>query len=182
MAFKKIGFKPVEEGGVHDGTESWNIAQYYTGYSIALPLKELNELEDIARFGTVKMDDEIMMSDDQFNKRRADAVKRYWQKLKQIVSDTLFKVRTRDKVEAIKIHDWLKGIPQYFDGLLSISTDEINHEEKIELNEKFLIVLIDKLVEKKQEYLFILNHAGLIFRESDEIDLDKMSSDFVHGG
>jgi len=65
------GFQPVEEGGVHTGTEAWNIAQYFTGYSIALPLKELNELEDTARFGSVKLDEDLLMSDDQYDKRRS---------------------------------------------------------------------------------------------------------------
>jgi len=176
------GFESVEEGGVHTGTEAWNIAQYYTGYSIALPLKELNELEDIARFGSVRMDDDLVMTDDHVDKRRAEAVKRYWQKLKQIVADTLFKVKQKDKLEAKAIQYWLIKIPKYFDALLDIKLDNIHHDDKLAVNEKFLSKMIDKLVEKKQEYLFILDRTGLIFREVDEVDLDKMASDFVHGG
>lgn len=176
------GFSPVEEGGVHTGTEAWNIAQYFTGYSIALPLKDLNDLEDIARFGSVKLDEDLLMSDDQFDKRRADAVKRYWQKLRQIVADTKFKVKVNDKKNAETIHEWLKEIPQYFDALLVMNSDTVNHDDKISVNEKFLTLLIDLLVQKKEEYLHILDHAGLIFRESDEVDLDKLQNDFVHGG
>ena len=176
------GFQPVEEGGVHTGTEAWNIAQYFTGYSIALPLKDLNDLEDIARFGSVRLDDDLMMGDDQLDKRRADAVKRYWQKLRQIVADSLFKVKVADREKAQEIHEWLKDIPQYFEGLLSINTDGITHEDKIKVNEEFLKLLIDQLVEKKQEYLYILDRAGLIFREVDDVDLDKLTSEFVHGG
>lgn len=183
MAFKKkSGFQQVEEGGVHTGTEAWNIAQYFTGYSFALPLKDLNDLEDVARFGSVKLDDELTMSDDVVDKRRADAVKRYWQKLRQIVADSLFKVKVADKEKAKEIHEWLKEIPQYFDALLSIKTNVIDHDDKLEVNEEFLKLLIDCLVDKKQEYLYILDHAGLIFREVDEVDLDKLTSEFVHGG
>ena len=176
------GFSPVEEGGVHTGTEAWNIAQYFTGYSIALPLKDLNDLEDVARFGAVKLDEEILMSDDQVDKRRADAVKRYWQKLKQIVADTLFKVKPKDRDESTNIHAWLLKIPKYFSALLNMKSDNVNHEDKIEVNEEFLTQVIDALVEKKQEYLYILDRAGLIFREVDEVDLDKMANEFVHGG
>jgi len=181
MVFKK-SINVEENNSVHTGTEAWNIAQYYTGYAIALPLKDLNDLEDVARFGSVKLDDDLMMSDDQLDKRRADAVKRYWQKLRQIVADTLFKVKFKDKEEAMKIHEWLKTIPQYFNGLLSLKTDQISHDDNIKVNEEFLTKLLDKLVEKKQEYLYILDHAGLIFREVDEINLDEMTSSFVHGG
>lgn len=179
---KNKGFQSVEEGGVHTGTEAWNIAQYFTGYSIALPLKELNELEDVARFGSVKIDEDLFMSDDQFNRRRADAVKRYWQKLRQIVSDTMFKVKSSDRENAQTIYSWLATIPEYFDGLISLKSNIVTHEDSLEVNEKFLKDLLDLLVEKKVEYLYILDRAGLIFREVDEVDLDKMTSEFIHGG
>jgi len=176
------GFQSVEEGGVHTGTEAWNIAQYFTGYSIAIPLRDLNDLEDIARFGAVKIDDDLMMNDDEYAKRRSDAVKRYWQKLRQIVADTQFKVKKADRKDAKQIHDWLKRVPNFFDGLLYLENNDVSHETFIKINEEFLTTLLDKLVEKKQEYLSILDHAGLIFREVDEVDLDKMTSEFVHGG
>ena len=176
------GFMPVQEGGVHTGTEAWNIAQYFTGYSIALPLKELNELEDIARFGSLKMDEDLVMTDDQYDKRRAEAVKRYWQKLRQIVLDTMFKVKVNDKGEAEIILKWLETVPKYFDILLNVKTDSINHDDKLEVNEKWLNFLLDKLVERKTKYLYILDRTGLIFRESDEVDLDRLSNEFVKGG
>lgn len=176
------GFQRVEDADVHTGTEAWNIAQYFTGYSIALPLKDLNDLEDVARFGSVKIDEDLLMSDDQFDKRRADAVKRYWQKLKQIVSDTLFKVKKSDREEANQIHEYLKSIPKYFDALLILKSDSINNDDQIDVNEEFLVKIIDKLVEKKQQYLYILDRAGLIFKTSDEVDLDKLTNEFVFGG
>lgn len=176
------GFQSVEEGSVHTGTEAWNIAQYFTGYSVALPLKDLNDLEDVARFGSVRIDDEMMMSDDQYHKRRAEAVKRYWQKLKQIVTDTMFKVKVANRKDAEEIDKWLETFPKYFDGMLTLKTDALSHDESIEMNEKFLNELINDLVEKKKKYLYILDNAGLIFREVDEVDLDKITSEFVHGG
>jgi len=182
MVFKKGGAKDFHEGGVHTGTEAWNIAQYYTGFSIALPLRELNEFEDIARFGSVKMDEDLQMPDDQFDKRRAEAVKRYWQRLKQIILDTLFKVKAKDREEAKEILDYIMDLPKYFDGLLEYKQDNVHHEDQIQVNEDFLTKLMDRLVEKKKEYLFILDRTGLIFREVDEVDLDKITSEFVNGG
>jgi len=178
----KKGFERVEETSVHTGTEAWNIAQYYTGYSIALPLKDLNDLEDVARFGSARMDEDLVMSDDQVDRRRADAVQRYWQKLRQIVSDTLFKIKKSDLGKANGIYDWLLSIPKYFDALLEQKTDDVDHNDKIEVNERFLNLLLDKLVERKQSYLYLLDNAGLIFREVDEIDLDKLTKEFSQGG
>lgn len=183
MAFKKkSNSMSVQEGDVHTGTEAWNIAQYFTGYSIALPLDELNKLEDTARFGTVKMDEDLLMPDDQLDKRRAEAVKRYWNKLKQVVSDTLFKVKATDREQANAILDYLIDIPKYFDGLLRMKSDAVSHDDQIEVNEKLLIMLLDKLTQKKREYLYILDRTGLIFREADEFDIDAFSRDFVEGG
>jgi len=176
------GFQSVEESGVHTGTEAWNIAQYFTGFSIALPLKDLNDLEDIARFGSVRMDEENLMSEDQVEKRRSDALKRYWQKLKQIVADTLMKVKKGDVERATEIGDWLRTIPKYFDALLSVKSNDVMHESSLSLNEDFFIKLLDRLVEAKQDYLSILDRTGLIFREIDDVDLDKMASEFVNGG
>lgn len=176
------GFQSVEEGGVHTGTEAWNIAQYFTGFSIAIPLKELNDLEDIARFGTLKMDEDLMMSDDQLNKRRAEAVRRYWQKLKQILIDTVFKVKKEDKEKAKEIFDWVLGATKYFDALTTVNEDQISHSKELSVNEEFLILLLDALVERKKDYLFILDRTGLIFKEMEEVDLDKMVSDFSNGG
>lgn len=178
----KKGFTPVEEGGVHTGTEAWNIAQYYTGYSIALPLKELNEYEDIARFGVIRMDEDLLMDDDQFNKRRAEAVKRYWQKLKQIVGDTMFKVISKDRKEAQEIHEYIKTLPKYFDALITNHSDAITHEDHLMINEEFLTIFMDKLVMVKEKYLVILDRTGLIFRTTDEVDLDKLTNEFIEGG
>lgn len=179
MAFKKS--EPI--GDVHTGTEAWNIAQHFTGFSIALPLKELNDLEDIARFGSVTMDDEMIFTADMIDKRRADAVKRYWQKLKQIVSDTLFKVKQKDRQKAKEIYEWLLQLPKYFDGLLTIKTNAVDsNNDTIEVNEIFLTKILDQLVSKKQDFLFILDRTGLIFRETDEIDVDKLMQDYVEGG
>ena len=182
MAKKRGNVKQTDDGGINTGSEAWNIAQHYTGYSIALPLRDLNDLEDIARFGSVRIDDDIIMSDDQIDKRRADAVKRYWQKLKQIVSDTLFKIKSKDRQKAHDIHNELLKLDPLFSGLLSIKSDTITHDDKIKVNEKFLKLFIDILVNKKQEYLYILDRAGLIFKEVDDVDLDRMMDDFAHGG
>jgi len=179
---KNDNLKPVGEADMHTGTEAWNIAQYFTGFSIALPLKELNDLEDIARFGTLRMDDDLVMSDDQVDRRRADAVRRYWQKLKQIVSDTMFKVKKNDRLEALDFYKEVLEQEQFFDGLLSIQTNQVENDDKIKVNEEFLKILLDKLVKIKHEYLFILDRTGLIFKESDEVDLDKITNEFVLGG
>lgn len=175
----------VNTGGeqeVHTGTEAWNIAQHFTGFSIALPLKDLNDLEDIARFGSIGIDDDMVMTEDHIDKRRAEAVKRYWQKLKQIVSDTLFKVKKEDRSEAEIIYEWLLKLPKYFDGLLTLKTNTVSNEDSIEVNEEFLIEMLNKLAEAKKRYLFILDRTGLIFRQSDEVDLEKLMNDYVHGG
>lgn len=175
------GFLPSGED-IHTGTEAWNIAQFFTGFSIAIPLKELNDLEDIARFGSLKMDDDLMMSDDVIDRRRAEAVKRYWQKLRQIISDTLFKVKFSDREKAKSIYEWILKFPKFFDALLSVKQNSVSNEDLIEVNEEFLTEILDRLVQQKQEYLYILDRTGLIFRQQDSVDMNKLMEEFIHGG
>jgi len=188
VKYAKRGFgkisNPSDEGEMGTGTEAWNIAQYFAGYSIALPLRDLNELEDVARFGSVKLDEEMQFADDEYDKRRAEAVKRYWQKLRQIANDTRFKVIASDRPEAEIILKFLNELhkKKYFGNLLKLKRDIVNHNDEIEVNEEFLTILLDKLIEIKQRLLKILNNAGLIFRQSSEVDLDKMTNEFVQGG
>ena len=177
MAYKKID----EEDKVHTGSESWNIAQHFTGFSVAFPLQDLDMLEDIARFGTVRMDDDLIMSDDVVDRRRAEAVRRYWQKLKQIVYNTFFKVPKKDREKATIIKEWLDDLPKYFDALLTVNKN-VNDDDNIKINEEFLTELLDKLVVRKQEYLVILNHAGLIFRQSQDIDLNDIQKNIFDSG
>jgi len=179
MAYKKN--MDVEDKG-NASSESWNIAQFFTGSSVAFPLQDLDILEDIARFGTVAMDDDLVMSDDVIDRRRAEAVRRYWQKLKQIVYNTLFKITKSDRDDAKIIKEWLDDLPRYFDALLNIKKNNVSNEDKIEVNEEFLTELLDKLVTRKQEYLVILNHAGLIFRQSTDIDLDDIQRNIFDSG
>ena len=179
MAYKKN--MDAEDKG-NTSSESWNIAQFFTGSSVAFPLQDLDILEDIARFGTVAMDDDLVMSDDVIDRRRAEAVRRYWQKLKQIVYNTLFKITKSDREDAMVIKEWLDTLPKYFDGLLTIRKNNDTNEDAIQVNEKFLTEILDKLVTRKQGYLVILNHAGLIFRQSTDIDLDDIQKNIFDSG
>lgn len=172
----------VEDGGIYSGTEAWNIAQYFTGFAVAFPLKDLNDLEDVARFGAVRLDDDMQLNENQYNKRRIEAVRRYWQKLRQLISDTLFKTKPKDRIRARKMFEITVNYRKYFDGLAIYQEDEISGEKKILINEAFAMNMLDKMVELKTEYIGILDRAGLIFKESDEVDLDALANEFIHGG
>lgn len=163
-------------------SEAWNVAKYFTGKHIALPLGELNDLEDIARFGTLRQDEDLDMSEDQVDRRRAEAVKRYWQKLKQIIEDTRFKVKKEDRTLAEEIHTAVLSYRAFFDKLLLQNIDDVNHDDQIRVNEPLLALLLDALVDKKSQYEYVLDKAGLIFKKSADIDLDKIKEQFVHGG
>lgn len=171
-----------EKRDVDAESEAWNVAKYFTGKHIALPLGELNDLEDIARFGTLRQDEDLDMSEDQVDRRRAEAVKRYWQKLKQIIEDTRFKVKKEDRNIADDIHEAIISYRQYFDKLILQNIDDVNHDDQIRVNEQLLTLVLDALVDKKSQYQYVLDRAGLIFKKSADVDLDKIKEQFVHGG
>lgn len=177
MAFTKGGNEEIGEE-----SEAWNVAKHYTYFGIASPLQLLDQYEMIARFGCLGMDEELMLTDDEYDKRRAEAVKRYWVLLKQLIDATRFKIKKSHRDQADGIYNKCVSLKKYLDGLLSLQTNNVSHDDKIKVNEEFLEQVLDLLTSYKTQYLYFLDRAGLIFRVGEEIDLDKLTADFVHGG
>jgi hypothetical protein len=181
MARKSSLLKSQSSDSLSD-TEAWNIAQFFTIYSIAVPLKDMNELEMVARFGSAKIQTDIPLSLSEKSLRREDALKRYWQLLFQLVSDTLFKAKKHHKNKAEELYKYLQTVPKYFDKLTKEITDEVTHEEIVVINERLFDALLNDLVDRKHKYISVLNQAGLIFRESDTINLEDITREFIQGG
>lgn len=162
-------------------TESWNVAKYFTTFYIALPLKELNELELVARFGSLRIDEDLMYTDDEITKRRTEAIKRYWVVLKQLVNDTKFKIKKENKITVEIILHKLNDMRNLFDGMIELSSPNPN-EYGLRLNEPFAEQMIDFLTGVKTNYLYVLDKTGLLFKLSDELDFTKVENEFTQGG
>ena len=68
------------------------------------------------------------------------------------------------------------------DGIASKFINDITKEDELKINENHFRICFDILRAIKDELNFPINRAGLIFRQSDEMDLDKMMNDIIEGG
>lgn len=175
MVFKK------SEDASEGESEAWNNAIFFIMKKVLIPLAELDDLEDIARFGTLRQDEDLQMSDDQVDRRRADAVKRYWNKLKQIIRNTRFKI-TKNKEMANLILENVMYYKKYLDQILLKKDDDVHHEDRLEVDEKKLNWILDILVNYTEAYIVLLDKTGMIFKVSPDADLEKIAEQFIHGG
>ena len=182
MAFKKVGLKEGDVPSGNPDSETWNIAQYFTAFSFAFPLKELDDLEKVARTGAVELGEDVILDNDSYAKRRVDAVKRYWIVLRQVVGNALFNFKG-DDLEALNyVLLQLKLIKKNIWGdLIRTSSKEIDNMQ-MEIIEEELETYINHLTEYKYQILPLLNKAGLIFRQSENLDLDKIQRSIYDSG
>lgn len=174
-----------QKGDVSDidlGTDAWNVADGYTKLKILRQLIQLDRWEIIAQFGTEDVDEDIVYNDARIKKRRVEALERYISTLRQLIGNTIFAIKKED---VKKMQDYLNRlktltefIPKVYD---SSPADRIN-DEMFDINEDLFNKMFEILQEIKDDLNTPLNKAGLIFRPTEEIDLDKIMQDIIHGG
>ena len=170
------------DGAVSLGSEAWNVADGYTKLKILKQLILLDRYENIALFGTDDIDEDPFFDQNTMNKRREQAFMRYIATLRQLLGNVKFAIRQDDHP---KIKQFLADIDQvddYSDGISFYETNQITHEINLVINEEHMRNCIKVLQLIKDEINVPINKAGLIFKGSDEIDLDKIMEEITQGG
>ena len=170
------------ENVVSLGTDAWNVADGFTKIKILRLLIELDLWETIAQFGRKDMEEEVALED--MSKRREEALHRMVFTLRQLIGNCKFTLERKDKdKEAIDIlMRRLRNVEKVLDGVSYEVVDDVQKTKVLFINEKHFNVCFDILREIKDEVNIPINRAGLIFRQSEEIDLDKIMKDIVEGG
>lgn len=177
------GFLPENiEGSVSLGTEAWNVADGYTKIKILRLLIKLDQYETIAKFGTEEMDDELVLNKNQLAQRRINGLDRVIFTLEQLIGNVKFALKVGSKDTIATFEERISNVRSVFNGVSNSSENMVDHEVEISINEKLFNLCFDILKSIKDDLNFPINQAGLIFRESDEVDLDKLMHDFVEGG
>ena len=164
------------------GTDTWNVADGYTKLKILRQLILLDRWETIAQFGTEEIDEEIKFENNYIVKRRIEALQRFHSTLKQLLGNTFFAIKKTDKP---LIEEYVKRLNQLNEFLATCyeeKQDQISKENILEINEKQFKYILEILQEVKEKINIPLNHAGLIFRPTEEVDLDKIMNDIIEGG
>lgn len=163
-------------------TDAWNTADGYSKLKVLRHLIMLDRWETIAQFGTEEIGEELMFSENQLKKRRAEALHRFHATMKQLIGNCyfIFKKEDVEKVNNLKIR--LGIVEEFIPKTYEMKEDQVAHEELFEIYELSFKKVFNNLQEIKDELNTPLNHSGLIFRQSDEMDLDKMMNEIVEGG
>lgn len=179
---KRFGGSGDSEGSVALGTEAWNVAEGYTKLKILRLMIQIDRYDIIAQFGTEEMDQDSNLDENAIAKRRIEAFQRFYSTLKQLIGNVKFAIKKRDK-EVIKvIEERLENIQDIMDRLYLEETDQISKYTTIIINEKLFSVGLKILQQIKEDLNIPMNRAGLIFRESDEVNIDQIMEEITQGG
>jgi len=178
MVFKKGG----EIGDIQTGSDAWNVADGYTKLKILRQLIMLDRWDTIAQFGTEEIDEDISFNSNQIKKRRIEALQRFHSTIKQLLGNVMFALKKKDKETLGKMLERIKMIDEFLNKTHNASEDLVSHEELFTINEELFRKVLDILQEVKDQLNTPLNNAGLIFRPSEEVDLDKIMAGIIDGG
>jgi len=179
MAFKK------SDGGTGDistGTEAWNVAIGYTQLKILRHLYLLDRWDTLAQFGTEEIDEDVNYNSNQIKKRRVEGLQRFHSTIKQLLGNVLFALGKKDQDLVKGLIDRANGVGEYLDQTHECTNDTLSYEENFTINEKLFKKCLDILEEIKDQLNTPLNNSGLIFRQSEEVDLDKIMNGIIDGG
>jgi len=180
MAKKEVGGGDVDQT-LSLGSQAWNVADGYTKIKILRHLVLLDRYENIALYGSDEME-EFIPDESYKSKKREDAIRRFSSTLRQLLGNVRFAIKKED---TSKVNEYLERV-SLVEGVLDVvsSAEEnmVTHEIVMTINEEHFGMCMDILRSIKDEINFPINNAGLIFRGSDEVDLDKITNEIIEGG
>ena len=173
----------VKDGGNIDAEiEAWNVAQGFVHVKILKLMVEADKYERIAKFGVEELDQDAMLSPSQLAKRRVDAINMYLFCLKQLIGNVEFTIKQKDG-DLIKTYkESIELVEEFIDGVYTSSINQIKGSSTTTINEDHMKKCLDILKSVKDGLNSPMNRAGLIFRETDEIDINKIMQDIETGG
>ena len=164
------------------GSDAWNVADGYTKVKILRLLIQLDRYDTIAQYGTEEIGDDLNLDDNFISKRRCEAIERFISILKQLIGNVHFALRKDDLNEVDAYVERLRQLQSFLPKLYSTKTDEVTKSILFEVNEELFQKILVILQEIKDKINMPLNKAGLIFRSTEEIDIDGIMREIVDGG
>lgn len=176
------GFVGEKGDAMSLGSDAWNVADGYTKLKILKQLIYLDRYENIALYGTDDIDEDMGLDQNVLNKRRETALLRYISTLRQLLGNVKFAIRVDDHLKIKVFQSDIDEVEQYVGGVSYNETNQISHETILVINEEHMRNLVTVLQQIKNDINVPINKAGLIFKGSDEIDLDKIMAEIEAGG
>lgn len=163
-------------------TEAWNVADGFTKYKILKILIDLDKYEEMAKFGTIGVEADIPLEQNEIAKRRVEGIQRMLFSLSQLIGNVKFALKSKDRSDVDAFEERLDNVEKVIHAVFDKKENMITKEDEIIINENHFGLCLSILKQIKDYMNIPLNHANLIFKEGEEIDLDKISTEFVFGG
>lgn len=181
MAYLTPIGKASGEDAVGLGSQAWNIADGYTKIKILRLLIQLDIDEEVALFGKKDADD--MTPYNEISYKRVESFEKFKFHLTQIIGNCHFAIDQGVDERIIRqLMDRISQVDEFSDGIASLFRNEITKEDELRINEEHFNLCFNILRKIKDELNFPINRAGLIFRQGEELDLDKIMSIVEEGG
>lgn len=164
------------------GTEAWNIAQGYVMTKVLKLTIEIDTYERLAQYGSENMDERNMMEGNVVSLRRIEGIERFASTLRQLIGNVRFAM----KKDGFKTLDILKSRLETVESTLPYTyesyEDEVTHEKVVEIREDLFMNCLRILQDIKDTLNIPMNDAGLVFKASEDFDLEALMDDIALGG
>jgi len=168
------------EGSISIGTQAWNIADGYTKIKILRILIQLDIDEEIALFG--RKDDMEIIDPQNTPYKRVEAFEKMIFHLRQLIGNCDFAIKDPvDKKVILDLRERVENVEKVSDGISDLFINDVTKENELKINEQHFRRCFDVLMDIKNTLNFPINKAGLIFKQSEEMDLDDVMRD-IEGG
>lgn len=167
---------------IETGSDNWNVADVYSKIKIMRVLQFFDDLSRIAEFGTINIEDVSEYPENFIKRKRVEALQRYFSEIKLLIRNTYFAVKKEGKEAFDSYDNRLNNIKEFLSKCYSTYAGDNYNEESIDIKEEMFSKILDIFNDIVREMYIHLNKASLIFRESEEVDLDKIVEDIVQGG
>lgn len=178
MANASIG-KASGENVIAPSSDVWNISDGYMKIKVLRLLIQLDLDETIASFG--RKDLEEIVPPQMINLNRIEALKRILFTLRQLIGNCKFTIERKNKKDVDELFNRIMQVETVMSGISHYTSNGVTGEEFLEINEAHFQKCFKILRDVKDELNVPIDKAGLIFRRSDEINLDDLMKDVMEG-
>ena len=162
------------------GSQAWNVADGYTKLKILRLLLELDYDQRRAIFGKIKLEDEVPL--EQIPYKRLEGLKSFIFHLRQLIGNCEFAIKNRKDMFAINdFYERISKVEKYFDAVSYYIVNHVTKENELVINERHFKLCFDILSTIKNQLNFKLDNADLIFRHSQELDLNEIMKEIEEG-
>ena len=170
----------TQENAINVGSSNWNVADLYSKFKIMKLMMELDEQEKIAMFG--KIDEYNMVLPEDIPIRREQGMKQIIFLLNQLIGNCRFAVKDkRDKELMGTLLDRVRQVEERIEGISNISINDVTKQSITVIDENHFRVCFNILRDVKDGLNDPLDRASLIFRQTDDVNLDDIMNQIVEG-